>query len=186
MIGGKGWAIADSLGSKHETMFSQASGDVQMSLTDKYTMWSSLSTMIPGPGENPKYNLVRRLQIHCFSGQPLSGDCDAGGALAASAPAAYSQPNPNYYPAAAPMSANTPMALQALRMREQQSLQQATENAMTQQAIQTATFAASMEEQKQTKLRRQVLMRNCLQRYETSPMLLQTCLAQVKNCLQIK
>ena len=74
----------------------------------------------------------------------------------------------------------------ALRMQEQQSLQQATNNALEQQELQTATVAAALAERKQAKLRRQMLMRNCLQRYETSPVLLQTCLAQVRLLLAVQ
>lgn len=177
-IAGKGWAIANSLGDKRETMFSQASGDVQMSLTDKYTMWSSISSSIPGPGEAPKYNLVRKLHVHCFSGQPLAGDCDAS--LSGRVPSVSAYSTSQYYGSTALGAANPRMQL-ALRMQEQQSLQQATNNALEQQELQTATVAAALAERKQAKLRRQMLMRNCLQRYETSPLLLQTCLAQIQR-----
>lgn len=201
MSGKKGWAISDSLGSKQQTLFSQASGNLQRSLTDKYTMWSAISSITPGPGQDPTYNLVRRLHVHCFSGEPLSGDCDAGGIGEPTAPA-YTQSG-GYYPSAAsevaraerkamgvgvgvgvaPMmrGASTQLQLQALRLREQQSLRQATNRALEQQELQQATVSAVLEEQKQAKLRRQMLTRSCLQRYETSPLLLQTCLAQLSR-----
>jgi hypothetical protein len=72
---------------------------------------------------------------------------------------------------------NEQLQLQTLRLRQQQSMQQASIAASEQQALRQAT--EEMEEQKQAKLRRQMLMRNCLRQYETEPMLLQTCLAQV-------
>lgn len=202
MSGEKGWAIGSYVGSNKEAMYSQASGDLQMSLTDKYTMWSERTGVSSAGIDSPHYQLVRNIQVNCFEGSPLKGYCDAGDENIRQ-PSSYTSGlgstglgntgMGNYagirnFGAASAASMdpveNEQLQLQTLRLRQQQSMQQASIAASEQQALRQATLTEEMEEQKQAKLRRQMLMRNCLRQYETEPMLLQTCLAQVQQPTQ--